>query len=168
MNLELEGLLARLAEASKRAIEERSCEDPVVIGIHTGGVWIAEKLHKMLGIKTPLCRLSVNFYRDDFNQGGIHTQSKPSNMEADINDRHVVLVDDVLQTGRTIRAALNETFDYGRPRSVLLAVLVTRKQKELPICADAVGVELDLKLEQTIKLRGPEPLRLEINQSSLD
>ena len=162
MNLDVEELLAQLAKKTRQSIKERNYNDPIMIGIRTGGVWIAEKLHDMLKIQSSLNRLNVNFYRDDFHRGGLHTQSQPSDLTSDLDDRRVILVDDVLQTGRTIRAALNEIFDYGRPQSILLAVLVTRKQRELPICADATGIELDLKREQIVKLRGPDPLKLEI------
>ena len=163
MNLKVDDLFEQLVRETDRAIKRRACSDPVMVGIHTGGVWVAEKLHAALKIESPLNHLNINYHRDDLGHGGIHTQSKPSLMCTDINDRHVVLVDDVLQTGRTVRAALNEVFDHGRPQSILLAVLLARKQRELPICADAIGLELDLQPEQKIKLKGPDPLRLEVD-----
>ena len=163
MNLDVNELLDRLAKETRRSMEERGCKDPVVVGIRTGGVWIAERLRSMLKIESPLNRLNVNFYRDDFHRGGLNTQNPPSELESDLDDRHIILVDDVLQTGRTVRAALNEVFDYGRPQSILLAVLLSRKRRELPICADSTGIELDLKHEQTVKLKGPDPLKLEIH-----
>ena len=163
MELKVEELLQQLAQETLQAMKKRNCENPIIIGIYTGGVWIAEQLHRMLKVQTPLSYLNVNFYRDDFSRGGgIQTHGRPSAIKTNIDDQHIILVDDVLQTGRTIRAALNEVFDYGRPQSVLLSILVARKQKELPICADAIGTELDLKPEQTIKLTGPQPLQLKV------
>lgn len=136
-----------------------------MIGIHTGGVWLAEKLHEALGIKPPLGELNITFYRDDFTRIGMHPQVTPSSLEFDIEDQHIILVDDVLHTGRTIRAALNEIFDYGRPASVILVTLVDRSGRELPISADVTGVQLALGPNEQIKLNGPEPLSLEIQET---
>ncbi len=110
------------------------------MGIYTGGVWIAQRLHQLLRLECPLGTLDISFYRDDFTRVGMNPQVKPSLLPVSIEDRHVILVDDILNTGRTIRAALNELFDYGRPASILLAVLVDRGGRELPIQADVVGV----------------------------
>ena len=136
-----------------------------MIGIHTGGVWLAEKLHQALGIKAPLGELNITFYRDDFTRIGMHPQVTPSSLEFDIEDQHIILVDDVLHTGRTIRAALNEIFDYGRPASVILVTLVDRSGRELPISADVSGVQLALGPNEQVKLNGPEPLSLEIQET---
>ena len=92
----------------------------------------------------------------------MHPTVRPSRIPWDVEGRHLLLVDDVLYTGRTIRAALNEIFDYGRPASVTLAVLVSRNGRELPIEAGAVGARLVLPPDQQIKLRGPAPLYLEL------
>jgi len=135
---------------------------PLLIGIHTGGAWVAEHLHRLLGITEPLGTLNINFYRDDFTRIGMHPRVLPSHLPVAVDDRHVVLVDDVLQTGRTIRAALNEIFDYGRPASVTLAVLVERDGREIPIQADVVGRSLTLADDRYVKLSGPEPLELVI------
>jgi pyrimidine operon attenuation protein/uracil phosphoribosyltransferase len=123
-----------------------------MIGIHTGGVWIAEELHKNLKIKQPLGTLNITFYRDDFTRIGMHPQVTPSNLPFNIDDQHIILVDDVLHTGRTIRAALNEIFDYGRPASVILAVLVERDGRELPVSADVAATRMTLSTNQHIKL----------------
>jgi len=138
---------------------------PVMIGIHTGGVWVAERLHRLLDLPDPLGTLDISFYRDDFTRVGVNPTVKTSNLPVNFEERHVVLVDDVLQTGRTIRAALNEIFDYGRPASVTLAVLLNRDGRELPIEAQVVGHHLKLKKHQHIKLLGPEPLQLEIQEA---
>jgi pyrimidine operon attenuation protein/uracil phosphoribosyltransferase len=134
----------------------------IMVGIHTGGVWVAQRLHALLELTQPLGELNIAFYRDDFSRIGLHPDVKPSHLPFDINERHVILVDDVLYTGRTIRAALNELFDYGRPASVSLMVLVERNGRELPIQPEVVGCSLCLDTGKHIKLCGPEPLYLEI------
>jgi pyrimidine operon attenuation protein/uracil phosphoribosyltransferase len=140
-------------------------KNPLMIGIHTGGVWVAERLHKLLELTEPLGTLDISFYRDDFTRVGVNPTVKTSHLPVNIEDRHVILVDDVLQTGRTIRAGLNEIFDYGRPASVVLAVLLNRDGRELPIEAAVVGHHLRLKKNQHIKLFGPDPLKLEIQEA---
>ena len=104
--------------------------------------------------------LDVSFYRDDFTQKGLHPQVRPSELPFEIEGQRLVLIDDVLMTGRTIRAALNELFDYGRPASVTLVCLLDLNARELPIRPDVVGA-LSLAPDQRIKLLGPAPLALE-------
>ena len=135
-----EFLIEALAVQLRELLARRGITDPALVGIHTGGVWIAERLRQQLGVTTPLGQLDIAFYRDDFSRIGINPRVRPSELPFDVDGRHLVLVDDVLHTGRTIRAALNELFDYGRPASVLLAVLVDRGGRELPIEAHAAGV----------------------------
>ena len=91
----------------------------------------------------------------------MNPEVKPSELPFSLDDRHIILVDDVLHTGRTIRAAMNELFDYGRPASITLAVLVERSGRELPIEAKVVGLHLELEKNEHVKLDGPDPLRLE-------
>ncbi|HJX17158.1 MAG TPA: bifunctional pyr operon transcriptional regulator/uracil phosphoribosyltransferase PyrR [Acidiferrobacterales bacterium] len=146
-------------------LRPRLTQHPIIIGIHTGGVWIAERLHALLGLTDPLGTLDISFYRDDFTRVGVNPTVKTSNLPVNVENRHVILVDDVLHTGRTIRAALNEIFDYGRPASVTLAVLIHRDGRELPVEAQIVGHHLKLKKNQHIKLLGPEPLKLEIQEA---
>jgi pyrimidine operon attenuation protein / uracil phosphoribosyltransferase len=108
----------------------------VLVGIHTGGVWVAESLHAALQLTTPLASIDVAFHRDDHHLGnGLKAAGRVSHLPDDVEGAHLILVDDVLYTGRTIRAALNELFDYGRPARVDLAVLVDRGGRELPIAA---------------------------------
>ncbi|WP_455235310.1 bifunctional pyr operon transcriptional regulator/uracil phosphoribosyltransferase PyrR [Thiogranum longum] len=133
-----------------------------MVGIHTGGVWIARALHTKLGIKEPLGALDISFYRDDFTRIGMNPQVKPSELPFTLDDRDIILVDDVLHTGRTIRAAMNELFDYGRPASIVLATLVERSGRELPIEANVVGLHMEPGPGEHVKLSGPEPLKLEI------
>jgi len=158
--LSVPALLEQMAADLRQELAARTVEAPRMIGIHTGGAWIAERLHRLLGIHSPLGTLDISFYRDDFSRIGMHPQVRPSNLPFEVDDQHIVLVDDVLQSGRTVRAALNEIFDYGRPASVLLAVLVDRSGRELPIQADVAGARLDLGPEEHIKLNGPNELTL--------
>ena len=160
----VEGLLDDMAQELKEQLKAKQISDPAMIGIQTGGVWVAQALHEKLHLKQPLGKLNITFYRDDFTRIGMHPQVQPSSLPFDIDDRHIILVDDVLQTGRTIRAALNEIFDYGRPASVILVAMVVRNGRELPICADIIGESLSLTEQQHIKLSGPEPLKLELQE----
>ena len=153
-------LIDTLAAGIRTELDRRAIADPLLIGIHTGGVWIARQLRDRLGLSDPIGSLDISFYRDDFSRIGLHPRVTPSELPFDIDDRHLILVDDVLYTGRTIRAALDELFDYGRPASVLLAVLVDRGGRELPIRADATGAVITPEAGQQIKLTGPEPLQL--------
>lgn len=137
---------------------------PLLIGIHTGGAWLAESLHQSLSLSEPLGTLDISFYRDDFTRIGLHPKVKASDLPVDVNNRHVILVDDVLHTGRTTRAAMNVIFDYGRPSSIVLAVLVERSGRELPVQADVVGTRLDLSPDQHVKLSGPENPVLNIGE----
>ncbi len=159
----VEKLVEGMASQLTTLLDTMDCKDPLVIGIHTGGIWVAELLSQLSGIKSPAGQLNIAFYRDDFSRIGIHPTVAPSNLPIDVEDRHIILVDDVLFTGRTIRAAMNEIFDYGRPASISLAVLVDRSGRELPIQAQVIGKTLPLKTNEHVKLLGPEPLALEIN-----
>lgn len=149
---EVEAALRRMGQDLASLLHARGIDHPLMIGIHTGGVWVAERLHRDLGLTEPLGQLDISFYRDDFTRIGSHPQVRPSHLPVPIDDRHLILVDDVLQTGRTIRAALNVLFDYGRPASVLLAALVERDGRELPMAPDLVGLHARLEPGQQIKL----------------
>jgi len=166
MQVEAEQALEQLGRALASVLEARAVAAPRLCGIHTGGVWVAERLRTALGVTAPLAALDISFHRDDYGEVGLNPVVRPSRLPWDVTGADVVLVDDVLYTGRTIRAALNELFDWGRPRSVLLAVLVARDGRELPIAADAVGASIDVGPERQIKLRGPDPLRLEMLENS--
>lgn len=155
-------LIDGIAERLRSKLRARGIENPAMIGIHTGGAWVAERLHDQLELQEPLGTLDISFYRDDFTRIGMNPQVRPSQIPFDIDNRHIVLVDDVLQTGRTIRAALNEIFDYGRPASVMLVALLERSGRELPIEPDVVGLSPPLRQREQIKLNGPSPLELVI------
>ncbi len=163
---DLDAIVRDMADALRRLLAERGIADPLMAGIYSGGVWIAERLHRLLELRDPLSTLDISFYRDDFTRVGVHPQVRPSQLPVSIDDRHIILVDDVLNTGRTIRAALNEIFDYGRPASILLATLVERGGRELPIQADVTGLRIPLAKGQHIKLHGPDPLRLSVGATS--
>lgn len=167
--IDIEELIGAMAEEIKLSIKERGIENPAMIGIQTGGVWVAEKLHEKLKIDDELGSLSISFYRDDFSKVGLHPQVKPSSLPFSVDNRDIILVDDVLYTGRTIRAALNAIFDFGRPNSIMLAVLVDRGCRELPVQADVTGRKLkidDLAKDEQIKLSGPLPLKLGVHKVS--
>src|SRR6202040_55247 len=130
--------------------------DTALVGIHTGGVWLAQRLHKRLAFNKPLGTIDVSFYRDDYASRGLHPKVRPSDIPFDVADADIVLVDDVLYTGRTIRAAMNELFDYGRPKSIRLAALIDRGGRQLPIAADFVGADVSVAEGAQIELRKSE------------
>jgi pyrimidine operon attenuation protein / uracil phosphoribosyltransferase len=134
--------------------------DTGLIGIHTGGVWLAERLHAALALDVPLGTLDVSFYRDDYEIIGLHRDVKRSNIPFEVEGRPLVLVDDVLFTGRTIRAAMNELFDYGRPASIRLAALIDRGGRELPIAAQWLGATIEVPRGEIIELKRLEGGRL--------
>jgi pyrimidine operon attenuation protein/uracil phosphoribosyltransferase len=157
-----EQLLAALIEQMRPAVGP----DTGLIGIHTGGVWIAERLHAALGLTVPYGTLDVSFYRDDYRKIGLHRDVKTSDIPFDVEGRHLILVDDVLYTGRTIRAAMNELFDYGRPASIRLAALVDRGGRELPITAQFVGATVTVGPDEIIELTRGRDGRLSLTLSA--
>ena len=134
-----QALLQKIENSLKEHLLKNQIIDPIIIGVQTGGVWIAEWLQKRLGFEGKPASMNISFYRDDFSKVGVNPKVEPTEMPVSIDDKHIILVDDVLFTGRTARAAINEIFDFGRPLSVTLVVLVERDGKV-----------------------GPEPLVLEI------
>jgi len=154
-----EALCQQLVLDVKQMIVEKNLQQPLLIGIRTGGAWLAQRLQ--LALELPeLGILDISFYRDDFDERGLSTQAKGSELPDSIEDRAIILVDDVLMSGRTIRAAMNEIFDFGRPTSIHLVSLLDIGQRQLPIQADLVGAKLELSTDQKIKLSGPNPLAL--------
>ena len=137
-------------------------EKLAMIGIHTGGVLVAEKLLDALPQALPLGTLNIAYYRDDFSEKGLHPSVSPSTLPFDIEGKYIILVDDVVMSGRTIRAALNEIFDYGRPQQILLVTLVDIPKREIPIQPDVRGLELFLPPDQRIKLSGTTTLQLTV------
>lgn len=135
--------------------------DTVLVGIHSGGVWVAKRLHALLAMTNDIGLIDVSFYRDDYGERGLHARVKPSSIPFDIEARRVILVDDVLYTGRTTRAAINELFDYGRPARIQLAVLADRGSRQLPICADFCPWKVDLDPSQELILSADANDRLQ-------
>jgi len=162
---DIDGIIDSMAQQLLATMSDKGITDPLMIGIHTGGLWIAEKLHQRMALTKPLGEIDISFYRDDYTRIGLNPQVKPSQIPSEVESEDIILVDDVLYTGRTIRAALNEIFDYGRPNSITLAVLVDRGQRELPLQADVIGLKLDLSAQKQVKLTGPAPLALETNRN---
>lgn len=156
---DVEALLAAMVEQMRPAITPETA----LVGIHTGGVWLAERLHASLALLPPLGTLDVSFYRDDYGRIGLHAGLRRSNIPFEVDARHIVVVDDVLHTGRTIRAAMNELFDYGRPASIRLAALVDRGGRELPLCAQFVGARLDVDTNEHIELKRDSAGRLSLD-----
>ena len=154
-------LIRQMAVDLRAHLSRRGIVEPRYIGIRTGGVWVAQALLEELGSDAALGTLDVSFYRDDFSQNGLHPQVRPSELPFEIEGQHLVLVDDVLMSGRTIRAALNELFDYGRPASVTLVCLLDLDAGELPIRPNVVGATLPLAAHERVKLLVPAPLALE-------
>lgn len=161
-NDDVEALINKMAEEIRAGFMPHSGYDILMIGIHTGGVWVAQRLHQLLDLTQPLGTLDISFYRDDFSRIGMNPQVKPSKLPVSVEDKHILLVDDILHTGRTIRAAMNEIFDYGRPASIRLIVLGERSGRELPIQPDVVGQHLPLGAHEHVKLNGPETLTLSV------
>ncbi len=143
-----EQLLATLADHIRPLLGENTA----LVGIHSGGAWLAERLQTLLGNDIPLGTLDISFYRDDFSRIGLHPQIKPSSIPFDVEGCHIILIDDVLYTGRTARAAMNELFDYGRPARITLAALVDRGGREMPIQAAIVGATIGLDSTQNLEL----------------
>lgn len=141
-------LVGRLLAQMRPAVTPETA----LVGIRTGGAWLAERLHRELGVGVPLGTLDVSFYRDDYEQRGLKPDVKPSEIPFNVDGRHIVLIDDVLYTGRTIRAAVNELFDFGRPASIRLAALVDRGGRELPVAAAFVGAVIALRPTQNVNL----------------
>lgn len=148
LRLDAEALYRELARGvpALRGAEGR------LVGITSGGAWLAQRLHADLGLPGQAGVISSSMHRDDFAQRGLSASSAQTELPFDVNGAHIVLLDDVLYTGRTIRAVLNELFDYGRPASVQLAVLVDRGGRELPVQADFAAARVTLPASQTLEL----------------
>ena len=156
-----EQLCEQLADQLQALIQENNIDNPFLVGIRTGGAWIAERLQQKLQLEEPGI-LDISFYRDDFSQRGLAPQVKGSDLPDSIEDRHIILVDDVIMSGRTIRAAMNELFDFGRPASIHLVTLLDVGRRQLPIQPDLCAAQIALNDDQAIKLTGPEPLELSL------
>jgi len=141
-----------LVRALAEQMRGKLTADAGLVGIYSGGAWVAERLHRALGLATPLGMLAVTLHRDDFGRIGLHRESRRSQIPFPVDGREIVLVDDVLHTGRTVRAALNELFDFGRPNAVRLAVLADRGGRELPVAADFTGAAVEVARDEDLVL----------------
>jgi len=155
------------AEAVYRSLAARLREEVIgreirLVGVHTGGVWLAERLRQDLHVSHPVGILDISFYRDDFSRTGLNPTVKPSSIAFDVDGADIVLVDDVLYTGRTVRAAMNELFDYGRPARIDLAVLIDRGGRELPIAPTVVGRVIEVPQEISVVLSRDDDGRLHL------
>jgi pyrimidine operon attenuation protein/uracil phosphoribosyltransferase len=159
LELDAEAIYRQLAQ---RAREAFAGEQLKLVGVHTGGVWLAERLKQDLNVADPVGILDVSFYRDDFDQSGLKPAVRPSQIAFDVAGSHILLVDDVLNTGRTVRAAMNEIFDYGRPAKIDLAVLIDRGGRELPIAAGIVGATIELPHDVAVVLVRDDDNRLHL------
>ena len=144
-----EKLCAQLAAELRPLVGPKTA----MVGLYTGGAWLAERLHKQLAIEKPLGLMDIAFYRDDYAARGLKHDPKRTKIPFDVSGCELLLVDDVLYSGRTVRAAMNELFDYGRPASIRLAALVDRGGRELPISAQYVGATLTVGANETIELK---------------
>ena len=158
--------IGRLLDRMAEELDARALPNPALVGVHSGGVLVAEALRERRPALAAPGSLDISFYRDDFSRRGLNPGVRSSRIPFDVNDRHLVLVDDVLMSGRTVRAALNELFDYGRPASITLVVLFDVGRRELPIQADICGKTLALEPGERVELHGPGPLYAEILTSS--
>lgn len=149
--LDAEALYQTLVQQIKAGLQ--GATEVALVGIHSGGAWLAERLAVELGLADRLGFVDVSFYRDDFSEKGLRADVKPSQVLFDVEGATLLLVDDVLYTGRTTRAAINELFDYGRPARVLLAALVDRGGRELPIAADFVAATVALSKQENLQLQ---------------
>ena len=141
-------MLSEMADSIKPMLED----SPLLVAICSGGVWVAEKLHQKLNLSEPVGLLDITFYRDDFSRVGLNPSVRSSSLPVAIDHRHIILIDDILHTGRTVRAALNELFAWGRPASVVLAVLLDRGDRELPFQAEIIGHRFSLDKHQFVKI----------------
>ena len=140
-----------LAEITAK-IQAQLLPNTALVGIHSGGVWLMQRILASIKQDVPFGMLDAALYRDDYAQRGLKSEPKPSNITFDVTDKHIILIDDIFYTGRTTRAAMNELFDYGRPASITLAVLINRGGAELPIAPNIVGANIDLKPNQDLQL----------------
>jgi pyrimidine operon attenuation protein/uracil phosphoribosyltransferase len=143
-----EAALATLAGRMRPAV----AHDAAFVGIYSGGAWLAERLAQALPGNHALGFIDVSFYRDDFSSTGLKGGVRRSELPFEVDGATIVLIDDVLCTGRSVRAAINELFDYGRPAAIELAVLVDRGGRELPIEATYVGARVAVARDLSVQL----------------
>jgi pyrimidine operon attenuation protein / uracil phosphoribosyltransferase len=160
-----------LAEITAK-IAEQINPNSALVGIHSGGVWLMQRILQSLKTDIPFGTLDAALYRDDYAARGLKADPKPSDIAFDVTDKHIILIDDIFYTGRTTRAVMNELFDYGRPASITLAVLINRGGAQLPIFPNIIGAEILLRADQNLQLtqdtteKNKGKLHLEIEQNN--
>ena len=158
-----EATLAALADRMRGAV----AFDAAFVGIYSGGAWLAERLPALVPGNHPVGFIDVSFYRDDYSRKGLKSGVKRSALPFDVDGATIVLVDDVLFTGRSVRAAINELFDFGRPARIELAVLIDRGGRELPIEPTYCGARLAVARDLSVVLsRDGEQLRLAVEKQA--
>jgi pyrimidine operon attenuation protein/uracil phosphoribosyltransferase len=141
-----------LIESLKNKINEMIDDNTVLIGVQRGGELILQKILPGLRNTVATGSIDTSFYRDDFSSRGLKIKNKPSKIDTEINGKHIILIDDVFSSGRTVRAAMNEIFDYGRPDKITLAVLIDRNEQELPIAPQICIEKISLNKDQNLEL----------------
>ena len=157
LQLDAEQLYAVLLKGVQRLVTD----DTALVGVWSGGAWLAERLSRDLGRTEAHGCISSALHRDDFSRRGMAVSRDATHLPFEIEGRHIMLVDDVLYTGRTTRAVINELFDYGRPASIQLAVLADRGQRQLPISADFCTWRVDLDPSQELVLSADDDAHLQ-------
>jgi pyrimidine operon attenuation protein/uracil phosphoribosyltransferase len=157
--LQAEVLYSQLENELKTALA--GIPNLAIVGIYSGGAWLAERLAEALNLPAPGF-VDVSFYRDDYAKRGLKEEVRPSQIPFEVEGANILLVDDVLYTGRTTRAAINTLFDYGRPAKIMLAALVDRGGRELPVSADFVAQTITLSSEQMLVLQKADDGRLSL------
>lgn len=158
--LDAEALYQELAQQVKAGLAQ--VDNAAIVGIHSGGAWLAERLAAELQLEGRLGFIDVSFYRDDYAEKGLRPEVKPTQIPFNVDGATILLVDDVLYTGRTTRAAINELFDYGRPARIMLAALVDRGGRELPVAADFVARTVTLAADRHLVLQRAEDGRFSL------
>lgn len=152
LHLDAEALYANLLTGVRRLVQDQT----VLVGVWSGGAWLAERLTKDLGLSQPHGVISSALHRDDFSSRGMAITKDATHLPFEVEDKHILLIDDVLYTGRTTRAVINELFDFGRPASVTLAVLVDRGGRQLPIEPAFSAARITLPADQRVSLARAE------------
>jgi pyrimidine operon attenuation protein / uracil phosphoribosyltransferase len=163
-----ETLLADITTKIQAQVAALGLANTALVGIHSGGVWLMQRIQASINQEIATGTLDAALYRDDFAQRGLKAQSRPSDLTFDIQNKHIILIDDIFYTGRTTRAAMNELFDYGRPASVQLAVLINRGGAQLPILPNIVGADIPLTPEQNLQLSQDTKGKLHLSLEAQD
>ena len=161
-------LLAEMTAKIQAQVNALGLANTALVGIHSGGVWLMQRIQASINQEIATGTLDAALYRDDFAQRGLKAQSRPSDLTFDIQNKHIILIDDIFYTGRTTRAAMNELFDYGRPASVQLAVLINRGGAQLPIQPNIVGAHIALTPTQNLQLSQDTKGKLHLSLEAQD